>query len=117
MYVLSAHLDIAMEDMYSSAGDEEKPRGGADWEKNKHKEGDRRRKLDQADRMKIAAELDKYSHPLNEQHPRVYNICNGQVAPDTVNVQDALAIGIEQSKQLSASLSNGFHTTIQKKVK
>ena len=66
---------------------------------------------------KIAAELEKYSHPINEQHSGVYNICNGQVAPDTVNVQDALAIGIEQSRQFSASLSSDFHTTIKKKVK
>ena len=34
-----------------------------------------------------------------------------------MNVQDALAIGSEQSKQFSASLSSDFHTTIQKKVK
>ena len=60
-FSVCAHLEIAMEDMYSTAGDE-KPRGGADWEKNKHKEGDRRRKLDEADRMKIAAELEKYTH-------------------------------------------------------
>ena len=47
-------------------------------------------------------ELEKYTLPLNEQHPRVYkyNICNGQVVPDTVNVQDALAIGSEQSSPL-----------------
>ena len=47
----------------------------------------------------------------------VYNICNGQVAPDTVNVQNALSIGSEQSRQLSASLSSEFHKTIKKKVK
>lgn len=118
-FSVCAHLDIAMEDMYSEAGDEEKPHGGADGEeKNKYKEeGEGRRRLDEADRRKIAAELEKYTHPLNEQHPRVYNICNGQVVPETVNVQDALAIGSEQSKQFSASLSSDFHTTIQKKVK
>ena len=37
--------------------------------------------------------------------------------PDTVNVQNALAIGSEQSRQLSASLSGEFHKTIKKKVK
>ena len=118
-FSVCTHLDIAMEDMYSEAGEEEKPHGGVDGEeKNKHKEeGEGRRRLDEADRRKIAVELEKYTRPLNEQHPGVYNICNGQVAPDTVNVQDALAIGSEQSKQFSASLSSDFHTTIKKKVK
>ena len=62
-------------------------------------------------------ELEKYSHPLNDQQPGVYNICNGQVVPDTVNVQNALAIGSEQSRQFSASLSSEFHKTIKKNVK
>ena len=62
-------------------------------------------------------ELEKCSHPLNDQQPGVYNICNGQVAPDTVNVQNALSIGSEQSRQFYASLSNEFHKTINKKVK
>ena len=59
-----------MEDMYSDAGNEEKPHGGADREeKNKHKEeGEGRRRLDEADRRKIAAELEKYTHPLNEKY-------------------------------------------------
>lgn len=118
-FSVCAHLDIAMEHMYSDAGDEEKTHGKADGEeKKKHKEeGEGRRRLDEADRRKIAAELEKYTHPLNEQHSGVYNICNGQVAPDTVNVQDALAIGSEQSRQFSDSLSSNFHTTIKKKVK
>ena len=62
-------------------------------------------------------ELEKYSHPLNDQQPGVYNICNGQLVPDTVNVQNALAIGSEQSRQFSASLSSELHNTIKKKVK
>ena len=64
-------------------------------------------------RSKIAVELNKYTHLLNEQHPSVHNICNGQVAPDPVSVQDALAIGSEQSRQFSSN----FHTTIKKMVK
>ena len=39
------------------------------------------------------------------------------MAPDTVNVQNALAIGSEQSRQFSASLCKDFHKTIKKKVK
>ena len=118
-FSMCAHLDIAMEHMYNEAGEEQKPRGEVDGEeKNKHKEeGEERRRLDEADRKKIGVELEKYSHPLNDQQPGVYNICNGQVAPDTVNVQNALAIGSEQSRQCSASLSSEFHKTIKKKVK
>ena len=105
-FSVCAHLDIAMEQMYR-------------WmEKNKHtEEGEGRRRLDEADRKEIAVELEKYSHPLNDQQPGVYNICNGQVAPDTVNVQNALAIRNEQNRQFSASLSSQFHKTIKKKVK
>ena len=118
-FSVCAHLDIAMEHMYHEAGEEQKPHGEVDGEeKNKRNdEGEGRRRLDEADRKKIAVELEKYSHPLNDQQPGVYNICNGQVAPDTVNVQNALAIGSEQSRQLSASLSSEFHKTIKKKVK
>ena len=36
---------------------------------------------------------------------------------DTVNDQNALATGSEQSRQFSASLSSEFHKTIKKKVK
>ena len=39
------------------------------------------------------------------------------MAPDTVNVQNALAIGSERSRQFSALLSSEFHKTIKKKVK
>ena len=76
-----------------------------------------RRRLDEADRRKIAVELLQYIHPLNDQQPGVYNICNGQVVTDTVYVQNALAIGSEQSRQFSTSLSSEFHKTIKKKVK
>ena len=71
--------------------EEQKPHGGVDGEeKNKHKEeGEGRRRLDEADRRKITVELEKYIHPLNDQQPGVYNICNGQVATNTVNVQNA----------------------------
>ena len=86
-FSVCAHLDIAMEHVYNEAGEEQKPHGEVDGEeKNKHKEeGEGRRRLDEVDRKKIAVELKKYSHPLNDQQPGVYNICNGQVAPDTVN--------------------------------
>ena len=118
-FSVCAHLDIAMEYMYNEAGEEQMPHGEVNREeKNKYKEeGEGRRRLDEADRKKIAVELEKYSHPLNDQQPGVYNICNGQMAPDTRNVQNALTIESEQSRQFSASLSSEFHKTIKKKVK
>ena len=118
-FSVCAHLDIAIEHMYNADEVEQKPHGAVDGEeKNKHKEeGEGRRRLDEADRRKIAVELEKYIHPLNDQQPGVYNICNGQVATDTVNVQNALAIGTEQSRQFSISLSSEFHKTIKKMVK
>ena len=39
------------------------------------------------------------------------------MAPDTVNVQTALVIGSEQSRQFSSSLNSEFHKTTKKKVK
>ena len=39
------------------------------------------------------------------------------MALDTLNVQNAFAIGSEQSRQFSASLSSEFYKTIKKKVK
>ena len=46
-----------------------------------------------------------------------FNTRNGQMAPDTVNDQDALAFGSKQSKQFSVSLSSNVHTSIKRKVK
>ena len=59
--------DIAMEHVYNEAGEEQKPHGEVDGEeKNKHKEEEEgRKRLDEADRKKIAVELDN-SHPLND---------------------------------------------------
>ena len=62
-------------------------------------------------------EQEKYTHPLNEQHPGLFNICNGQVVPNTVSVQDPSAIRSEQSKQFSAVLSSNLHTSLKRKVK
>ena len=83
-FSICAHLDTAMEHMYSDAGDEWEAcsKGDMDVEKKHKEEGEARRRLDEADRKKIALELEKYTHPRHESHSRVFNICNGQVAPD-----------------------------------
>ena len=72
--------------------------------------------MDEAERRKLAIELEKYSHPLNDKHPSLYNICNGHVAPDTVNGHDALSIRSEQSKAFSSFLgsTHTFHTAIKR---
>ena len=57
--------------LYDEAGDEEKPNGGVDGDgKNRHKEEEE----EERNWMKqiggrLGAELEKYIHPLNEQHP------------------------------------------------
>ena len=118
MEVLLCHRSVLgsimqINQMYSEPCDGEDKDDG-----NKHKEeGERWWKLDEGDRGKISAEFEKHGHPLNEQHPSLYNICKGQVAPDTVNVQDALIIRKERSDNFYSSLSETFHTTIKKKVK
>ena len=64
-----AHLDLAIEAMYCHDDAGGKPFGGTEGDcktLNKHKEeGERRRKMDETDRNKIAVELQKHSHPLN----------------------------------------------------
>lgn len=117
-FSVCAHLDIAMEHMYDESEEEQKSPGEDEDEKGRHKEeGEKRRCLDEADQRKIAEELEKYIHPFNNHEPGLYNICNGQVATDIVNVQNALAIGSEQSIHFSDSLSSEFHKTIKKNAK
>ena len=72
--------------------------------------------MHESDRRKIGAGMQKYIHPLNEQHPGVYIVCDDQLAPAIVNGQDALAIGSDQTKQFSGSLSCDFHAIMKKNV-
>ena len=73
--------------------------------------------MHESDRRNIEARMQKYIHPLNEQHPGVYIVCDDQLAQEIVNVRDALAIGSEQTKPFSASLSSDFHEIMKKKLK
>ena len=120
-FSVCANLDLAIEAMYYHEVAGEKPFGGTEGEckmENKHKEeGERRRKMDETDRNKIAEELEKHSHPLNVKSTDLYNIVNGQVAPTKVNVQDALHIGSTQSEKFTALLPGAFHSKIERKVK
>ena len=70
-FSVCANLVTVMNHMYNEAGEEQKSHCEVDGEeKNKHKEeGEGRKRLDEADRKKIAVELEKYDHPLNDQQP------------------------------------------------
>ena len=79
-FSVCAHLDLAIEWMYCHDDAGEKPFGGTDGEcqtGSKHKEeGERRRKMDETDRNKIAEELQKNVHPHNVKSTDLYNIAN-----------------------------------------
>ena len=84
----------------------------------KHKEeGSKRQKLDYDDIQKIVSELAKHSHPLIVESPKLYNIVNGQISPDEVNVVEAVSIGEKMATSFKNSLPNGFHTKISTPVK
>ena len=119
-FSVCVHLDKAIEAMYRHDDAGEKPFGVTEGDckpGNTHKEeGERRRKMDETDRNKIAVELQKHSHPLNVKLTDLYNIVNGQVAPTKVNVQDALHIGSSQSEKFADLLPGAFHSKIERKV-
>ena len=84
----------------------------------KHKEeGEKRRKLDCDDRQRIGAELEKHSHPLSINSDVLYNIVNGQVAPNDVNVSEAVLTGEKMSHSFCNSLPSGFHANISSQMK
>ena len=70
----------------------------------KHKEeGWKRRNLDANDRKRIADELSKHSHPLNVDSIALYNIANGQVAPDDAVSSDQFG------EQTAIKMGKGWH--------
>ena len=65
------------------------------------------------DKLKLCIDpLDPTSHP-----PSIVNIVSGQVADNTVNVQDAVVIGTKQMQEFEKGWPEGFRSTISKKVK
>ena len=71
--------------------------GNVNQSRNIRVEGERRQEIDREDPNKIMEEFQQHSHPLKENQ-QILNIVNGQVAPDSVNGQNALHIGEQQSK-------------------
>lgn len=79
----------------------------------RHKEeGEKRRRLDADDREQIGAELAKNSHPLRIESPVLYSIINGQVAPEEVNVEDALSVREKMVTSFQKGMPSGFHSKI-----
>ena len=65
------------------------------------------------EKLKLCIDLlDPTSHP-----PTIVNIVSGQVADDTVNVEDSVAIGTKQMQEFEKGWPEGFRNTISKKVK
>ena len=103
-FPISVYLFDALEHMSS-----EKPTSVTAPSKHKE-EGGKRRQLDSDDRHMI-------SHPLSVESDVIYNIVNGQVAPEQVNVDNALVIGEKMANSFQNSLPSGFHSKISCPVK
>ena len=87
-------------------------------EKRTHKEeGTNRKKLDREDRNKLLDQVQKYFNPLLDPLDKLVNIVNGKVAPNHINVHEALKIGTLQMQEFQEKLPNGFHEVIERKVK
>ena len=73
--------------------------------------------MDAKDRELVAAELEKYPHPLEDERPHLYNPVTGQIAPASVNVTYSISIGGEMEKRYVDSLPHGFYNTISSPIK
>ena len=114
-WILSHHLcntmSLLMDGIY-----EEPTKDDAKTSAHKE-EGDNRRRLDAADRNKIREELKQHANPVcSEPNERLSNIVNGRLAPEEVNVDDALAIGHGMAQEFICNLPMGFHTPIKRKL-
>ena len=110
-FPISTYLSDAMDVLYTKVPPSLKVEA-------KHKEeGWERRNLYADDRKRIADELSKHSHPLNVDSNALYNIANGQVSLDDVNVPDAMRIGEQMVASFKKYLTKGFHGKISSPVK
>ena len=76
-----------------------------------------RRTLDAHDRGLIHAEVEKYSHPLEDNRPYLYNPVTGQIASTDVNVADSIMIGEKMESNYIANLPDGFYNAISSQIK
>ncbi len=63
------------------------------------------------------AEVEKYTHLLEDHWPHLYNPVTGQIAPADVNVADSIVIGDKMEKEYVVSLPNGFYDPISSPIK
>ena len=61
--------------------------------------------------------MEKYSHPLEDNRPHLYNSVSGQVAVADINVADSIVIGDKMEREYIASLPNGFFNPISSPIK
>ena len=83
-----------------------------------HKEeANSRIKKDMADRLSLRETLKGCIDPLDpDTHPngQLINICTGLIAPEHVNVWDAVAIGTKQMEEFEKSWPDGFYNSLLK---
>ena len=109
-FPITVHVSQAVDTMYSSHTQE--------FKQKQHKEEQKhRRLLDAEDRSMIAAEVEKYPHPLEDSKIHLYNPITGQVAPTDVNVMDSFFIGEKMEQAYIATLPEGFHNPISSPIK
>ena len=101
-----------MDEMFNDNDDEWDPQREAHKE-----EGKARRPLDRSDRMKIQEELSKYPNPLKYSDQDIlFNIVNGHIADEKVNVHNALAIGERMAAEFKGQLPEGFYNSLHSDV-
>ena len=92
-FPVTAHVSDHMDHIY----DDDMPTASS---LKPHKEElKHRRSLDAYDRNLIYSEVEKYSHPLEDDSPHLYNPVTGQIASAKVNVSDSLVIGEKKDRQ------------------
>ena len=110
-FPVMAHMSDAMDSLYSEESTD-------NFSQTKHKEeGSKWQKLDSENLQKIASKLAKHSHPLTVDSPVLYNIINGQIAQEEINVVEAVNIGEKMATAFKNSLPTGFHAKISTPVK
>ena len=69
---------------------------------------------DEADRKKLREKIRSHVKPMDpKDHPAtLFNVVTGKLADPKVNVQDAVRLGKECTKDYQRKLPDGFHDTI-----
>ena len=106
-------VSLAMDNMFDETEDEDQ-----EDSTGRHKEeGKRRRQLDNEDRKKIILEVERHTNPLlTKATEPLYNIINGLVAADEVNVDQSVSIGGIMAAEFTAKLPDVFYVPLKKTV-